>query len=141
MKKRLSKAARRSGVECTKWQLMSTNGLYCPRDGGIFIREGTFATQYWFGDHQWQNIEDVCGHEFGHYVDAIFDNLSEWDELFHEAYRIERAKLDSYSAADPREYFATTCWICSRYPRIAEKYIPQTAVYFRDLFAEGELGN
>ena len=138
MSRRLSQAAMRSGTKCTEGLLVSTNGLYCPNDGGIFVREGTFAQRVSFGDHQWQSTEDVCGHEFGHYVDAVFDYPSEWDTLFHDAYRSEKAKLDAYAAADPREYFATACWICARYPRVARKYIPVTAKYFRYLFAEGE---
>lgn len=110
-----------------------TNGLYCNYDNTIYIREGTYPCHNGMRYAEWQYTEDVAGHEAGHYVDHAYDLPSVDDPDFIEAYSRERFRLDTYSAADNREYFATCWWICSKYPKIAKYHIPLTYRYFKEL--------
>lgn len=134
MKASYAASARRNGEKVSKSMQRSVNGLYSPTDDMIYVKEGTFPFAPTYEKYCWQNVEDICGHEVGHYVDEIFDYPSIDDELFLEAYRTERYRVDSYSGTDNREYFATTCWICRRYPRIAQTYLPQTYHFFKVMF-------
>lgn len=134
MKVSYATSCRRNGKKLSRNRQASVNGLYIPMDEAIYVKEGIIPFAPTVEKYCWQSTEDICGHEIGHYVDEIFNFPSVDDRLFLEAYRTERHRVDSYSAADNREYFATTCWICRRYPRIARKYLPQTYHFFKVMF-------
>ena len=59
---------------------------------------------------------------------------------FAKVFKAEGHMLDDYAATDATEFFADTCWICTRFPEIAAKWIPQTAKWFEVFFADEAKG-
>lgn len=128
---------RHEGLGWSKKAIHTTNGLFDPFSPAIYVREGTFPFRSRLGFWAWQNVEDVCGHEMGHFVDWLAEDISLAPE-FERVWKSERFLLDNHEAADPREFFATACWICRRYPKASRLYLPEAHRWFREFFSQAD---
>lgn len=105
-------------------------GLYSKRDDRIVVRGSIRQeNQTRTLSALWQNVEDIAGHEFGHFMDYVAGWQSFSDDFFM-VFLEDRNIMDSYSASNPTEFFATTAWIAHRYQDIAKRYIPATFEWF-----------
>lgn len=118
-----------------------SNGLFVPSDKRILLREDITPVVNFLGEIYWQNIEDVLGHEIGHFIDWYYGWISTYDREFIEIYKRERGLVDAYSASTPSEYFATTAWLYARFPELSYQYIPDTINWFDKLYKKLSVEN
>lgn len=115
--------------------IRDTNGMFIPDERRIILREGTYPMILPDREVWWEHVEDILGHELGHFIDWFSGWTSAVDDSFNRVYVRERYMLDTYTASSSSEYFATACWITSRFPVLAERYIPRTCEWFGNFFA------
>lgn len=104
-------------------------GLFTTYFWGITVRDDIVAHRDKKGYADWENIEDVFGHEFGHFIDWLCGSPSQTQE-FYDCWKREAHVLDSGASETPVEYFASSIWICHRFPIVAYKFMPQTKLFF-----------
>ena len=117
---------------------VGTVGIFSPEDRKIMYLVN--AKRGWLDyPFSWKGVVDVCGHEIGHFIDWVSLTPSA-SNGFAKVFKAEGHMLDDYAATDATEFFADTCWICTRFPEIAAKWIPQTAKWFEVFFADEAKG-
>lgn len=133
----MSRVLRQDIDFCVSMQnvILNVNGFFAPSQACIFLREDIQQTKPDRDCQYWQNVEDIGGHEMGHFIDWCWGYPSLENE-FLSVYRKERARLDTYSASRSYEFFATACWICCRYPSNARRHIPTTYAWFNQFLKE-----